>query len=296
MSDPPSISRRWCFTLNNYLDEDVVALRATLSLPKIRYAVFGFEVCPETKTPHLQGYFSSRTAIRFNAAKAMVSTRAHLEAAKGSEEVNFAYCSKGSKFEEFGRRSSSGTRSDLTAFMDAVKAGETDLKNLREKFPAVVAKYPRFVKDYIDDHTPLPDIPCHPLRDWQQELSLRLNRPPEERCIIFIVDPTGNNGKTWFAKYYCRLHDQAVVLRPTKHADMAYCLPQKLRVLFLDCTRQQVEHLPYSFLEQVKDGLVFSNKYESRVKHYPPVHVVVLLNKDPDMDALSADRYSLVNL
>lgn len=79
-----------------------------------------------------------------------------------------------------------------------------------------------------------------------------------------------------------------------KHADMAYALPNVLRVLFLDCTRQQVEFLPYSFIESLKDGVVFSPKYESRVKHYGPVHVVVMMNQNPDMDKLSEDRYRII--
>ena len=42
--------------------------------------------------------------------------------------------------------------------------------------------------------------------------------------------------------------------------------------------------------------MVFSAKYESRVKRYNAMHVVVLMNHDPDMTKLSADRHNIVRV
>ncbi len=52
----------------------------------------------------------------------------------------------------------------------------------------------------------------------------------------------------------------------------------------------------YDFLESVKDGMVFSTKYESVVKTLGKVHVVVLMNEMPDMSKLSDDRYQIINV
>jgi len=289
-------SRNWSFTLNNYTDDELTHLRLILSSKeKVRYAVFGFEVGSEG-TPHLQGFVSTKSVHRLTGIKNLISSRAHFESSKGSPEQNFDYCSKDGKFEEFGIRCSTGKRSDIEAFKSSVKDGILDIKLLRESHSEVVAKYPRFCNDYIRDSLPLPVVPSYPLRSWQQDLNNSLHLPPDDRTIMFIVDSEGNKGKSWFSKYYCSLHSDAVILRPTKHSDMAYALPNILRVLFLDCTRQQVEHLPYTFLEQLKDGLVFSNKYESVVKRYSDIHVVVLMNMLPDMTLLSADRYVIIEI
>jgi len=49
--------RRWCFTLNNYNDDDITKLRSAFSdAEQTRYAVFGYEIAPHTNTPHLQGF------------------------------------------------------------------------------------------------------------------------------------------------------------------------------------------------------------------------------------------------
>lgn len=288
---PPS-SRSFAFTLNNYDEAELVSLRESLSKKeKVRYAIFGYEK-GESGTPHLQGFFTCVKPSSFPAAKALVGNRAHVEAAKASEARNRAYCSKEGKVEEFGARSSPGSRTDLDGFKKAVKGGLSDLKRLREDHSAVLAKYPRFCSEYIRDHVKSPELPCHSLHPWQQELNQKLLHEPDDRKVIFVVDEKGNNGKSWFAKYYCSLHDNAFLMRPGKHADMTYILPPTLRVLFLDCTRKQIEFMPYTFLEELKDGYVQCTKYESCIKVYSKMHVVVLMNQMPDEKALSADRYS----
>ena len=75
---------------------------------------------------------------------------------------------------------------------------------------------------------------------------------------------------------------------------MSFALRVDIRVLFIDAPRaKQGEYLQYDFLEEVKNGLVFSSKYESRMKILDKCHVVVLLNEDPDATKLSVDRYDV---
>lgn len=287
---------RWCFTLNNYTEEELGPLRESLT-SEARYAVFGQEV-GEGGTPHLQGYVAFRKPKRFNAVKKVVCQRAHLEVAKGDEASNFIYCSKDGKFEEFGKRSSSGKRGDLQPFKDAINAGNLDPALLREEFSEVAARYPRFFDAYRLDKIPKPDLPNHPLRPWQAELSEKLKKAPDKRTVTFIVDYKGNAGKSWFAAYYEDLHPNTYIMRPGKIADMAYMLPDVLRVVFIDCTREQAENniLQYSFLESLKDGRVASPKYDSRIKLFGNMHVVVLMNQEPDMNRLSEDRYDIMRV
>lgn len=88
-----TISKRWCFTLNNYDETELVSLRQSLSQKEIRYAIFGKEV-GDSGTPHLQGYLSSTKAKRLSGVKKLVGDRAHVEVAKGDERQNRSYCSK----------------------------------------------------------------------------------------------------------------------------------------------------------------------------------------------------------
>lgn len=287
-------SKNWLFTLNNYDEDDIQKLR-DLYPQDVSYLVFGRETAPSTGTPHLQGFFQCNQRKRLGGIRNWLPT-AHLEIARGSAQENRTYCTKDGEFEEFGEIQEKGRRNDLRSFMAAVVEGNTSIKRLREDYPDVCAKYPRFVHDYIQDHRAIPELEDHPLRDWQASLNDTLAKTPSDREITFVVDETGNSGKTWFAKHYCRLHDNAQYMEMGKKADMAHALNPDIRVLFVNCTRQQLEYLNYSFLEAVKDGMVFSPKYESGMKILGKVHVCVMMNKEPDYDQLSADRYNIIKL
>lgn len=81
--------RGWCYTLNNYTEGEVEALKRVECV----YHVFGYEVAPETGTPHLQGYIYFKGARALGGMKKIIP-RAHLEVAMGTAEQNRRYCLK----------------------------------------------------------------------------------------------------------------------------------------------------------------------------------------------------------
>lgn len=286
----PGMSRakHWCFTLNNYTDDDIQRIESRTNL--YDYVVIGREV-GASGTPHLQGFVSFPDRVRRNHCVDVIG-QAHFTVARSIAD-SIRYCKKDGDFIELGvAPNGPGTRTDLEAFKTAVASGNLDMKKLRNDYSDIVAKYPKFCHDYVQDHIPQKTVEMFPLRPWQQALYDSLKQAPDSRSIFFIVDVTGNTGKTWFAHYYCFLNDNAQVLLPGKKCDMCYALQPFTRVLFVDVPRaKQGEFLQYDFLEDVKNGYVFSPKYESRIKHLPQCHVVVLMNEDPDLNKLSRDRY-----
>lgn len=314
----PSIQNRfWCWTLNNYDETELVALRTRLSQKEeVRYAYFAREV-GEGGTPHLQGYVAFRDKISSKKAKSFLGQRAHVEVRKGPEETAISYCKKGTQSktewdslgcfgpnygdsldgEEFGDLiRTPGKRCDLDEFKNAVKSGVFNKCILREDFSLVAAKYHRFFDSYILDNKPKVVPPSFPLHGWQRALTEHLALSPDDRHVLFVVDQKGNQGKTWFALQYIHLHDNSCMLNFGKKADMAHALPDDVRVLFLNITREQIDQINYSFLESCKDGFVFSPKYDSCIKRFKPMHVVVMMNEEPDMSKLSQDRYTFLRI
>jgi hypothetical protein len=289
-----SRAKNWCFTLNNYTDDDCLKLSSPLE--GVSYCIFGKEV-GENGTPHLQGFIQFVERCRLNKVKDVVGVRAHLEVAK-NVLASIQYCKKDGDFVENGDFvSSQGDRSDLERFKDDVKSGVLDLKRLREDHSDVFAKYTRFCLSYVEDNYPGRVVADHPLRDWQQSLKQQLDQPPCDRKIIFIVDRVGNTGKSWFSHWWCQKNENSQLIQPGKFLDMAYCLRQDIRVLFCDAPRsKQGEFLQYDLFEHVKNGSLFSGKYESRTKSFGPCHVVIMMNELPDMTKLSADRYHIIDL
>lgn len=293
-----SNAKNWVFTLNNYTVEDVDRISGLVALPEsiVQYLLFGKEV-GENGTPHLQGLICFTKRQRLTQVKTALGGNPHVEPCRNvNASVN--YCRKENDWVEFGVITGQGKRSDLEAFKEDVKAGMLSLKEVREAHSDVYAKYSRFCLEFIQDHYPKIEVPDYPLRPWQENLLERLDAEPDRRKIIFVVDVVGNSGKSWFAHWYASKKGERVqVMLPGKKADMAYNLLLGLRVVFLDAPRsKQGEFIQYDFLEDLKNGFVFSPKYESRIKTYEPLHVVVNMNESPDPTKLSEDRYEIINI
>jgi len=117
--------RRFCFTINNFNEEDVQNI---INLPS-SYTIYGLET-GENGTPHIQGYSELKQQTRFNTLKKLLP-RAHIEKCKGTAEQNIAYCKKENKFIELGEKKKQGERVDLE--MIKKECLEIGMKTLLEK-------------------------------------------------------------------------------------------------------------------------------------------------------------------
>lgn len=143
----PSIQRikHFCFTLNNYNDEEITCLQAYLQTSS-NYSIYGKEV-GESGTPHLQGYCSLSKQTGFASIKGSFNSRAHLEPAKGTAEQNRVYCSKGGDIWEYGTCPESNgtsknkrTRDELAiSFTKCAGRGLSGLAEYSNEFPGVYA-------------------------------------------------------------------------------------------------------------------------------------------------------------
>ena len=84
-----SPAKKWCFTFNNYTEEDIVPIVPIFDQLCV-FGIFGKEK-GEQGTPHLQGYVEFEFKCR---PKSLWSDKVHWEKAKGKRDVNVAYCSK----------------------------------------------------------------------------------------------------------------------------------------------------------------------------------------------------------
>jgi len=59
-------SRNWCFTLNNYTEDEEQSFVDLEGHKQIRYFIVGKEVGEEEHTPHLQGFIIFHNQKTFN--------------------------------------------------------------------------------------------------------------------------------------------------------------------------------------------------------------------------------------
>lgn len=85
-----SPSKKWCFTLNNYTDNELIVISSIVP-QYCKIYIIGKEI-GDSGTPHLQGYIEFITKKRpFNV---FLIPRIHWEKARGTRHENFIYCSK----------------------------------------------------------------------------------------------------------------------------------------------------------------------------------------------------------
>ena len=119
----PYQSKDWCFTLNNFSDDDVARIIGLESCEDICYLVCGREI-GESGTPHyLQGFVQLRRKKTLAGVKALFgsSNIIDLEKRRGTPEEAAEYCKKQGDWFEFGtleRLLGSGHRSDLVAIRE----------------------------------------------------------------------------------------------------------------------------------------------------------------------------------
>ncbi len=250
--------RNWFFTLNNYTPEDIVDIPKWFEAQKTLW-VFQEEI-GDNGTPHLQG------CVMFNNAKKLTEMkrgipRAHWEVCR-NKKAAVAYCTK-----------------------VATRAGEiyTNMPNIRPLIDPLVNQ-----RLYV----------------WQQELACYLRGPVDNRKIIWIWETVGNTGKTTFAKHSCMQNDGSgctphYIYLNGKAADVKYAITQlqvKPDVVFWDLTRTKEDYVSYQGIEEVKNGIFFSTKYESGMCMFNPPHLVIFANFPPDMTKLSADRWAIYTI
>lgn len=110
-----------------------------------RYLCHGHEVGGNGNF-HLQGYVAFDTPVALSTVVSCIPG-AHVEVAKGNAIQNRVYCSKDDfEFYEEGAIPQQGRRNDLWDVKEIAKARRgVTLRTAIEEFPAIVAKYPRFI-------------------------------------------------------------------------------------------------------------------------------------------------------
>lgn len=119
----------WCFTLNNYTDDDEVLLGGFVECGWATYLVYGREV-GDSGTPHLQGYVELPKRLRGSQLKERLGGRVHLERRRGTAEEASEYCEKEGDSLSFGVLSvpEHGRRTDLESIRLRIDAGDSQLQ------------------------------------------------------------------------------------------------------------------------------------------------------------------------
>lgn len=208
----------------------------------------------EKGTPHLQGYIEWKTPRNFSTIKKQFP-KIHFEPSKGSRNDNLIYCKKDGKYHS------------------NFPLSPTEL-TLQTEYPKDIVWYP-----------------------FQQQILDILDTQPHPRKIYWFHEPIGNTGKSYFCKYLGLTRN--IILADGKKHDVFNQVKTTLdngtipHIIILDIPRNSLNFINYGVIEQLKNGMIFSGKYEGGLCIFPIPHVIIFSNEPPDQSQLSQDRWSI---
>lgn len=252
-SDKKQISQRlnWFFTFNNYPEDAIDALDACFREICTDW-IFQEEIGEKCGTPHLQGNIRLKKSMRFT--EFSPDLRIHWEPTRLVVNAK-NYCNKDSTRKPGGQVRFGG--------------GWIPKKELK----------------IIE--------PTHP---WQREvINLIQYTEPDDRKVYWYWSEKGGVGKSSLAKYLIHKFKalfidegkKADIMNLIFHADM----DRDNCAVVIDIPRANGDKVSYKSIESIKNGCIYSPKYEGGYKLFNSPHVICFANCEPDYEQLSSDRW-----
>jgi len=221
---------------------------------------------------------------------------AHIEARKA---VNLqdaaAYCKKEGNYVEYGDLplDKRGKVNEWAEIVTDIQSGD-DLATLTLKYPEAAIRYANGIKSMYELHRPKHKFSIlekyGKYNSIQETIIQYVNGPTHDREIFWIYDPKGGAGKTDLANHLI-CNNGFLVFGNAKTADVALAWNGE-NVIF-DYSRSQQDHINYGVIEDIKNGRIFSGKYQSCTKLYARPKVIIFANFLPDTGKMSSDRWNI---
>jgi len=141
-------------------------------------------------------------------------------------------------------------------------------------------------------------------RPWQKELIEETEKAPDPRSLIWYYDPIGEEGKSFISKHMGQFKGAFVSTKANTY-HVATAIDEFLKsngqnsilVVVFNFTRQQEKGAKiYQALEELKDGMITSEKYKGRTMFFNNPHVICMANYLPDPDTVTKDRWDIRTL
>jgi len=133
-----------------------------------------------------------------------------------------------------------------------------------------------------------------PDKVWQIKILEILKTDPDDRKVYWFWSQNGGVGKSQFCKYLLAT-TKCVFIDEGKKADIMYSIMEAdmdvTNLVLFDIPRDNGNKVSYKSIESIKNGVVYSPKYESKHKLFNSPHVICFANKEPEFECMSNDRW-----
>jgi len=135
--------------------------------------------------------------------------------------------------------------------------------------------------------------------DWQRTLLAQLGQQPDKRSVLWYFDPEGGCGKTEICRYLLAKVEGVLYLTSAAGKDLVHQVVKAQKdpkIIIMNLPRSAEGKFSYASVESIKDGLIFSGKYEGGSRLMPHPHLVIFSNWYPDITQLTPDRWIIREL
>lgn len=269
--------RSWILTINNPTDEDWQQLDELNLDEKVKDLIAQDEIGKEG-TEHIQMFINWNNARTFNSMKKLFP-KAHIEFVKDFIKAA-EYCMK----EE--------SRNPLGKNIKKIES-KTLLKLAHGTMEQTHSTIVNGTRDPLEEKEPY---------NWQKEIIELVEQDPDERTIHWYWDSKGCSGKTTLAKHLV-INNDDILFCTGSAKDVKYMVSTWINnnkyerhphmIIFNFVRSFEKDYISYQAIEEVKDGIFMSSKYESNMIVYNPPHVICFSNSPPNIEKLSKDRWNI---
>ncbi len=136
---------------------------------------------------------------------------------------------------------------------------------------------------------------------WQLQTVKDIVTDEDDRTIYWMYENEGNVGKSALVKYLC-VNNMALLLSG-KSADMKYGLKSYEEknggfpsLILIDIPRTVLDYVSYSAIEEIKNGCLFSGKYEASMCIFNSPTIICFANEPPKREKMSKDRWKVYEI
>lgn len=271
-------------TINNPTKEEVKTIDELYDDDGVIDLIGQHEEGEQEGTLHIQLLINWKNPRSFNGVKKLFP-RAHIEPAKHLVKAA-KYCSK----EE--------TRVEGLEMWEKIGSKSLLREWNKEQEQVKVVKRPitKGSRDPLEGKEP---------KWWQKEIMDLYGTEPDERKIYWYWSHGGGVGKSNMVTHLHYNYDDVIVItgstRDAKYVLRTWCEEREWekdpRMIVYDIARcQDSEKISYQAIEDMKNEVKVSTKYESGTYQTAIPHVVVFANTWPDESKMSKDRWVIKNI
>lgn len=265
-------AKRFVLDIHGHNKQDFTNLVTRFEHEDVECAIIAKEFGKNKIHPHYQCYFETKEFVASGKSlveRALGHPEFHIEIAKGTKNENTRYCYAVKKPWEIG-------------FVEFAKNVEVphDYSDIQPNFWRNIE-----------------------LRPFQQAIVNIANKPVCNRAIYWFYELKGNTGKTTLSEYLHIFH--GAITTGGKPADMKHAVARWQEItgtnpiiIVVDIQRRGDFNSDSAIgLEEIKNGLFFSGKYESAMVHsVRKPHIFIFSNYPPQKDLFSEDRWKIFKI